>query len=274
MRLSRTQVRKFQREVLGYYRKHARNFPWRSAREPYRTLVSEVMLQQTQVSRVVPFYARFIKAFPTITSLARAKTGDVLRAWQGLGYNRRALNLQRAARVIVQEYGARVPRDTEALEGLAGIGNYTAGAIMAFAFNQPSAFIETNIRTVYLHHFFKRKYRVTDEEILTAIRQTRPKKNPRVWYQALMDYGTMLKKREGNQNVRSASFAKQALFHGSRREVRGAVLKVLSEKPLTMKQLEKVLMARKLDVASTVSVVSDLVKEEFIVRTRGVLSLY
>jgi A/G-specific adenine glycosylase len=188
------------------------------------------MLQQTQVSRIIPFYENFIKKFPDLDALARAKTADVLQAWQGLGYNRRALALQKLAKKIVEtkEYKGRLPRDRAALESLPGVGPYTAGAIRAFAFNEPEIFIETNIRRVFIHFFFPRGKKVTDAELHRYIERMLERKNPREWYYALMDYGAMLGDgaRE-NPNRRSAHYVRQSKFFGSDREIRGKILRML-----------------------------------------------
>ncbi len=244
MKITPVHIRTFQETVFRFYTKQSRSLPWRDARDPYAILVSEIMLQQTQAERVVPFYETFLKKFPTLQTLARASVGEVLRLWQGLGYNRRALNLKRSAEMIVNEYGGVFPETVEAIDTLPGVGPYTAGAVAAFAFGNSSAFIETNIRTVYLHFFFRDKLNVSDEDILTVIRQTLPdaqhsnilknvgmlgrKKVVREWYNALMDYGAMLKKKEGNENVRSAGYKKQSKFKGSQRELRGEILRKAS----------------------------------------------
>src|SRR3989338_6335145 len=239
MKHTRQEVVRFHKIVLDYYQKHRRDLPWRpptlplrkdGTADPYAILVSEVMLQQTQVERVTLKFLEWMRKFPTPESLAKASLGDVLKLWQGLGYNRRALNLKRAAEMIVKEYGGEVPRDIEKIDALPGVGPYTAGAIAAFAFDIPSAFIETNIRTVYLHFFFKGKREVRDEEILEAVGKTLPRKNIRDWYYALMDYGVMLKHTVGNQNARSSEYAKQSAFKGSRREVRGEILRKATER--------------------------------------------
>lgn len=238
MKRPKRKVIQFHDTITEYYQKNKRDFPWRKTHDPYAILVSEIMLQQTQTDRVVPKYAEWMKQFPTARALARAPLKKVLRVWSGLGYNRRALNLKRAAEMIVKEYGGVVPKTIEAIDALPGVGSYTAGAIAAFAFGIPSAFIETNIRTVYLHFFFKRKKKVRDEEILEIIKITTPplispsKEGERVrtWYNALMDYGAMLKETVGNPNTRSAHYAKQSAFKGSKRELRGALLRTATEK--------------------------------------------
>jgi len=203
------------------------------------------MLQQTQVERVIPKYTEFLDTFPTLETLAKASLGNVLRAWQGLGYNRRAKMLHAAARDIVDNQNGVFPRTYEELKSLPGVGPYTAGAIMAFAYNKALPIIETNIRTVYLHHFFKNKEYVSDAEILPIITRTLPEGSARLWYAALMDYGTYLKKEYGNQNTRSKHYTKQSAFAGSDRQTRGAILRLLGASPLSKPRLFRELEGQK-----------------------------
>ncbi len=227
IRLSARQIARFRRAVRAHYRRNGRDFLWRRTRDPYKILVSEVMLQQTQTGRVAERYPEFLRAFPTPAVLARSSLGSVLRVWSGLGYNRRARYLRDAARVIEKQYGGRVPRDAGELEKLPGIGGATAAAVTVYAFNVPAVFIETNIRSIFIHHFFKNRRRVADAEILPLVGQVLDRKNPREWYGALMDYGVALKERHPNPSRRSRHYARQAPFKGSRRELRGAVVKLL-----------------------------------------------
>lgn len=226
------EIRDFQKEVRGYYRDHGRHdMVWRKTTDPYHIVVSEVMLQQTQVERVTPKYKEFIKTFPNFSSLARAPLADTLSAWQGLGYNRRALFLKKLAEVVVEKYKGKLPHDPEILHTLPGIGKATAGSIAAFAFNYPSVFIETNIRRVFIHFFFSKSKKVSDVAIMKLVAQTVDQKNPREWYFALMDYGTMLAAREKeNPNRKSAHYKKQSKFHGSDRQVRGKIVALLVKK--------------------------------------------
>ena len=218
----------FKRTVLAYYRKFGRHtLPWRMTQDPYRILVSEVMLQQTQVDRVVPKYHIFLKQFPSFQKLSNATLGEVLRVWQGLGYNRRAKMLHACAEDVMRLYEGKLPKNQKALMQLPGIGPYTAGAVMTFAWNVPVPLIETNIRTVFIHHFYNEATDVTDEEILQLTEMYLDKKNPREWYWALMDYGSYLKKTVGNQNVRSKHYVQQSTFKGSDRQIRGAILRTL-----------------------------------------------
>ena len=178
MKLTSSEILRFQKTILHFYAKQGRVFPWRETRDPYAILVSEIMLQQTQTDRVIAKYLEWMKRFPTVEALARAPSQKVLRVWQGLGYNRRALHLKRAGEMIVKKSDGVIPSDVEKLDALPGVGPYTAGAIGAFAFNIPSAFIETNIRTVHLHFFFKKRKKVGDEEILKVIERTLPSHHP------------------------------------------------------------------------------------------------
>ncbi len=233
---------KFVEIVWEYYRRHGRHrLPWRRTKNPYRILVSEIMLQQTQVERVIPKYALFLKQFPTITALARAPLGEVLRAWQGLGYNRRAKMLHLCAQNIVNEYGGRFPKTHSALIALPGIGHYTAGAVIAFAYNEGISIIETNIRTAIIHRFFHDDTDVPDTDIQKYVARTLDTENPREWYYALMDYGAHLKKTIGNQNSRSKHYTKQSTFKNSDRQIRGAIVRYLSLNTATRKKLHAVL---------------------------------
>jgi len=215
-----------------------RDLPWRNTRDPYAILVSELMLQQTQVVRVIAKFESWMQRFPDADSLAFARQEEVLSLWSGLGYNRRALALHRAAAMLVTEYGSAVPRDEAALLKLPGVGVYTARAVLAFAFDIPSAFLETNIRTVLLRHFFPGEEGVKDAELFGVAEIVLDREQPRVWYNALMDYGVALKKEEGNHSARAAGYRKQEAFSTSFRRVRGEVLRrVLARSPLKLSEL-------------------------------------
>lgn len=232
--------RDFIRSVWRYYKANGRhNLPWRKTSDPYKIVVSELMLQQTQVVRVLPKYKEFLKQFPTVRRLAAAPLGDVLKAWQGLGYNRRAKFLWLTAQSVVGEHKGKFPTTFGGLKGLPGIGHYTAGAVMNFAYNEPYPLIETNVRTVYIQHFFHNENVVADSELAPIIDQTLDRSNSREWNWALMDYGVHLKTTVGNASVQSKAYKKQSMFKGSDREIRGAVLRVLSIAPQTNSTLTK-----------------------------------
>lgn len=233
--------------IWDFYRTQGRFFPWRAPEaEPYHILVSEVMLQQTQTYRVEPKYETFIATFPTIQALAGAELVDVLRAWQGLGYNRRARMLHEAARVIVAEHAGVIPADQELLDALPGIGKATAASICAFAYNMPTVFIETNVRAVFIHHFFRDDKHVHDDQIMPLVAATLDRQNPREWYYALMDYGVMLKKLLPNPARKSAHYARQSRFEGSDRQIRGGLIRfILQNKKVTLAACVRVLGAEK-----------------------------
>jgi A/G-specific adenine glycosylase len=221
------QILAFQKTVKNHYRLYGRELPWRNTEDPYKILVSEIMLQQTQVARVIEKYGYFLRAFPDIYALAGAPLRAVLNVWQGLGYNRRAMALKQAAQQVVEHFEQKIPSNVDSLASLPGIGKATACAICTFAFNQPTVFIETNIRTAFIYHFFNHINTVRDTHILPLVAQTLDYHNPRVWYYGLMDYGVAIKKMHGNLNAKSAHHQRQGQFKGSNRQIRGAILKAL-----------------------------------------------
>ncbi|MCR4330540.1 MAG: A/G-specific adenine glycosylase [Patescibacteria group bacterium] len=260
-------IKEFKKIIRDFYGKNKRILPWRKTRDPYQILVSEIMLQQTQVSRVLLKYPEFIKAFPTLKTLAKAPFSDVLRAWQGLGYNRRARALKRASEAIWELYKGKIPKDIDQLLGLPGIGPSTAGGILAFAYGIPYPFIETNIRRIFIHHFFPRKNNVHDREILRLVEKTMDAQNPREWYYALFDYGTHLGKQVKNPNRRSKHYTKQKAFEGSHRQIRGMVLRRILEKGSINKQQLKTVV--KIPEMQLKRAVEELLKEGFIKERRG-----
>jgi A/G-specific adenine glycosylase len=260
-------IAEFQKIILAHYRAHGRrDLPWRKTKDPYRVLVSEFMLQQTQVARVVDKFEPFIERFPDFASLARAPLRDVLLAWSGLGYNRRALYLREAARIVVSRFDGRLPRGFDDLRALPGIGEATAAEIMNFAFNEPRAFIETNVRAVYIHHFFPGKMKVADAEILPLVERTLDAKNPRRWFYALMDYGVMLKKSRPNPSRRSAHHARQTRFEGSDRQARGLIVRLLAKRRMNEAELAK---STGLSAARIRTIVPGLERDGLIVRRGG-----
>jgi A/G-specific adenine glycosylase len=263
-------VTKFQKTVWDFYASHKRKFPWRQTKSAYRILVSEMMLQQTQVSRVVPKYKLFLKLFPSWRALASARTSEILSAWQGLGYNRRALYLKRCAEAVVKHYNGALPKTLDELVQLPGIGENTAGAILAYAYNTPSVFIETNIRRVFIHHFFHDKKNVGDNELLPIVARALDRKNPREWYWALMDYGSFLSSTVENPNRRSKHYNKQSKFQGSFRQLRGKILQLLMQGPMPINQILIKSARSKQDVERAVAV---LIKEGFLKKIKGNIKL-
>ena len=221
---------------------HYRDLPWRNIDDAYGVLVSEVMLQQTQVSRVLRYWERWMGLFPTVDALAAADTSLVLEMWQGLGYNRRALALKRACEICAAEHAGHLPETAEELVRLPGIGSATAAGIMAFAHDRPAVYLETNVRSVFLHELFPEREGVTDKELVPFIADTCPAGSqmpeadggewgPRAWYYALLDYGAHLKSQVANPSRRSAHHARQSKFEGSHREKRSFVLKQVLARP-------------------------------------------
>jgi A/G-specific adenine glycosylase len=220
-------VAAFRAAVAEHHLAHRREMPWRDADDPYAVLVSEVMLQQTQVSRVLPKYEAWVAAFPDLGSLAAAPLAAVLEAWSGLGYNRRAVAIKRAAEIVVAEHGGVLPRDPAVLATLPGIGVATARAVATYAYGEFAPFIETNVRAAVLHHFFADVDGVTDRELAPVVEATWDRADPREWGYALMDYGSHLKRAVPNPSRRSLHHTRQSRFEGSDRQARGAFLRAL-----------------------------------------------
>lgn len=264
-------VTTFKELIWQFYEEHGRSFPWRNIDDPYRVVVSEIMLQQTQTYRVVDKYLQFIQEFDSFESLANATLKDVLSLWQGLGYNRRGKYLHDLAKIVVQELDGVLPDDPEILVKLPGIGPATAASICAFAFNRPTIFIETNIRAVFIHHFFNDSSSVHDKELMPLIEQAVDQDNPREWYYALMDYGVMLKKQLPNPSRKSAHHSKQSKFEGSDRQIRGAILRLA----LSTKNLSKELLLEKINKDSdrVSAILDDLSSEQLITIENGIIAI-
>jgi A/G-specific adenine glycosylase len=255
----------FRDRVRGYYNLSGRLFPWRETRDPYHIIVSEFMLQQTQVERVKAKYGPFVHKFPDFETLARTDLRSVLRIWQGLGYNRRAIALKDTAIRVIRDHAGELPNTVDKLIQLPGIGHSTAGSVLAFAFNKPAVFIETNIRRVFIHFFFQDRTDIKDTEIMPLVEATVDHGNPRHWYYALMDYGAMLKMQGINPNRKSAHYTIQAPFEDSDRQVRGAIIRLLLTKDtITAKKLISLLGIQQ-DRAE--KILTSLEKDEFIVRS-------
>lgn len=266
----------FHRILTEYYYEHGRHdMLWRQPDDqgrfdPYRILVSEIMLQQTQADRVANKYTEFLSAFPDIGSLAEAPLGEVLKLWNGLGYNRRAKYLWQAARMIREKYGGKFPDTAENLRRLPGVGPNTAGAIMAYAYDQPTVYVETNIRTVIIRHYFHDKSGVSDKEIAAVLSALMAEGvlGPREFYWAMMDYGTHLKSTVGNLNRASKSYKRQSKFQGSKRQIRGAVIRLLASSAHSADDLQAKIADERLQ-----GVLSDLVREGLIIDSGGRLEL-
>lgn len=280
-------VQEFQSMILDFYRQEGRSFPWRETRDPYEILVSELMLQQTQTERVVPKYLNWLQEFPTAQALAQAPFSQVLSAWSGLGYNRRAGYLQEACRQVVEELSGVFPSSARELEKLPGVGPYTARAVATFAFNKPEVFIETNIRSVYLFLFFPRdnfpseqegghkepaegitpaKDKVADSSLMPLIEATLYHEDPRTWYYALMDYGAQLKKSTANPNRRSLHYSRQSKFQGSLRQARGAIVKSLAQTQGNILSLKEIEGESGIELYRLESAVESLVAEGMVCR--------
>ncbi len=256
----------FKTTLWCFYKQNKRDFPWRNTTDPYCIVVSEIMLQQTQTSRVQEKYLEFIKTFPDFVSLAKAPFSAVLVCWVGLGYNRRAMALHGIAQKVVTEFGGQLPCDVETLKTFKGLGHATASSIVAFAFNKPTEFIETNIRAVYLHTFYRNQIEVDDKMLLPLIALTVDKENPREWYYALMDYGVVLKKLHKNPSRKSKHHTQQSAFEGSDRQIRGAILRLLTQKSLL--SLEVICEQLSFDGIRIETQVQNLCKEGFLQRNK------
>lgn len=262
-------------------RLHYRSLPWRDTGDPYAIWISEVMLQQTQVSRVEGRWEEWLKRFPSVGALADAQLNEVLVVWQGMGYNSRAKRLQECAQIICQEHGGIIPRDYDALVALPGIGPATAAGIRAFAFDEPGVYLETNVRSVFIHELFPEREQVADSELIPLVRQTCPPagQDVRGWYYALLDYGAHLKKTLPNPSRRSKHHSRQSEFQGSSRQKRSFVLRCVLESPKTSLQLQEALDAFELAAGrfrvapAELSRILEKLEEEGLIQQKGELWL-
>ncbi len=283
--ISKQEITDFQNHILDWYAQNKRSLPWRElkfdpilkAREPYKIFISEVMAQQTQLSRVIPKYLAWLEVFPTVESLAKADTSEVLRMWSGLGYNRRALNMKKAAEKIINEFNGNFPNSEKDLLSLPGIGQYTARAILCFAFDQQVAVVDTNVRRVILTQVLKdaekkvselrlhdaaREKMITETEMEEIAQTLLPQGMAYEWNQALMDYSAAMLREQ------KISIPKQSKFHGSHRQYRGRVLKVLLEKKkVSVDQLGSLIKEGYTDVEKDwlQKLLDELVKEGFVI---------
>lgn len=263
----RSFISRVQREGKRFYR----DLPWRYIDDPYAVLVSEVMLQQTQVARVLPKWTQFLTLFPTLDALAAADKAIVLENWQGLGYNRRALALKKTAEICSAQNHGALPDTLEDLLQLPGIGPATAAGVKAFAFDQPALYLETNVRTVFLYELFPNADQVPDKELMPYLEATCPQSGVRDWYYALLDYGAHLKATAGNHSRRSATYTKQSKFEGSRRQKRAALVRFVLGQPGISRDVlvEKLNNAESaagrsfVDAEEIESIITDLIAEGF-----------
>lgn len=256
-------MEEFQIALGRFYQQGRRVLPWREEITPYGVLVSEIMLQQTQVARVKQKYVEWMRAFASLEALANAPLHLVLSHWQGLGYNRRGKYLHETAKILVTQHAAQIPQDERILQQFPGIGYATACSIITFTYNLPKIFIETNIRRVFIHHFFADEDVVADKQIIPLIHQTINHQNPREWYYSLMDYGSYLKKNSYNPNRKSKHYIKQSPFAGSKRQLRSGYLKyALQQGLITLQQAEVFPHANKYSVKD---ILQELVNEGMLV---------
>lgn len=271
MKLTNNQIKSFQSFIWDFYKSQGRQFAWRNVDDPYKVFVSEIMLQQTQTYRVAPKYELWMQEFPNFQTLAQSSLRDVLSVWQGLGYNRRAKFLHQSAQKVTKEFAGELPSDAQILETFPGIGPNTAGSICAFAFNIPTIFIETNIRSVYIHSFLKEQKQIHDKELIPLLEQTIDAHNPREWYYALMDYGVLLKAQHKNPSRKSAHHAKQSKFQGSHRQIRGAILRVLDK--YTALDFAAIVAYAKRDTEDVEKAIDELMQEGFIKKNVNLYSI-
>lgn len=222
--LTKNKIDSFQRRILSFYRANQRDLPWRRTTDPYRIAVAEFMLQQTQVERVVAKYEVWIRRWPNWRSLAEASNRDLLSAWSGLGYNRRATYLGKMAQEVIGRFGGRLPDDPQTLRTLPGVGPYTANAILIFAFNKPLVTIDTNIRRVLIHEL-NLPPDISRAELEKVAIQILPKQSSRDWHNALMDYSRLALPR---RIPLIPALSSQTRFRGSSREIRGEIIRRLT----------------------------------------------
>ena len=261
-------LKHFSDQIHYFYQHEGRSFPWRDTVDPYRIILSELMLQQTQTERVLPKYELFLTLWPDFSVMAKSTLSEVLSAWRGLGYNRRALALRTIAQRS-EAYGWTLPADYNLLIDFPMIGPATAAAIMAFAYGKRSIYLETNIRRVLIHQFHPEQSDVTDTVLRGELEELADLQDDyKRWYYALMDYGVLLKKQLVNPNRRSAHYQKQAAFANSNRQIRGLLLTAFTEQGTI--QLSDVYERIPFPAERVQSCLDALVKEGFIEKLDGV----
>ena len=259
MKITKKQINQFQSKVLSFYKENRRDLPWRNTTDPYKILISELMLQQTQVSRVINYYDKWIKQWPTIDLLAQASRKDVLKAWMGLGYNTRGINLHRSAQKIVNDYNGDLLETMKNYKEIPGIGKYTSRAVQIFSTNADIVTVDTNIRRILISEFHLSED-VTDKELWQLAEQTLPTGRSREWHNALMDYGALFltAKKTGIQPK-----TKQSRFEGSDRQIRAQILRQLMEKTVSLSELQKIF---EIEQNRLQQILDKMVKENIIFR--------
>ncbi|NHI93999.1 MAG: Fe-S cluster assembly protein HesB [Candidatus Lokiarchaeota archaeon] len=261
--MNQLKIKAFQEKIFAWWERHKRSFPWRKTNNPYKILVSEFMLQQTQTTRVKEIYRAFLRIFPTIESLAKSKPSEVLRFWSQnrLGYNRRALWLHEAANQIVKN--ENFPKTIKELRDLKGIGPYASRSILIFAFNSNIATVDTNIRRILIAEGFARE-ETSDKDLLEIATQLLPKDRSRDWHNALMDYGA-IKLTSIKTGIKPRS--KQSKFKGSNRQFRGKVVEYLTK--INVAEKEKIIRACKIPKDKIEQVLNSLIKDGLVIKEQN-----
>lgn len=262
-----TKLLLLRQKILRWYRKNKRNLPWRKTSDPYAILVSEVMLQQTQVRRVLPKYAEFIKAYPTVDALADAPLANVLKIWSGLGYNRRAKYLKQTAEMVKNGYNGQIPNTYEELRKLPGIGDYTANAVLCFAFKEHRPAVDTNVQNIIERELGKNQT-LSSSEVRKSVLKLMPKDHPDEFLHALMDYSSLVlsrPKRSGNNSVK---------FELTNRYLRGKLISILTQKSYNFHDLiHEVQIQTKREKLDIVKALRELQREYLVAKRNGVFSL-
>ena len=227
-------IEHFQKKIFTFYKKNKRVLPWRNTNNPYKILISEYMLQQTQVNRVIDYYSRWIDQWPTIDDLSRASFYDVVSSWIGLGYNRRAKYLHDTIKKIVYDFDSDVLKAMKSYDKLPGIGRYTSQAVRIFAGNENIPTVDTNIRRIFIHEFNLNES-ISEKDLYDIAQQCLPKGKSRIWHNALMDYGSLVLT-SNNTGIKPKT--KQSTFHGSNRQIRGQILRILLNNKKTFEELK------------------------------------
>jgi A/G-specific adenine glycosylase len=233
MEISNETIMKFQRKVFTFYQKQKRKLPWRTTHDPYKILVSEMMLQQTQVSRVITYYTSWVQQWPTVQRLANASRHEVLQCWMGLGYNTRAIRLRKAAHIIAKDFQGDVLQAMKHHEQIPGVGRYTSQAVLIFATNADLVTVDTNIRRIFIHEFGLPET-VSEKTVWELAQRCLPKGRSRDWHNALMDYGAL---HLTAQKTGVKPKTRQSRFEGSDRQIRAKILRRLLKDTVTFSEL-------------------------------------